>query len=132
MTASFESEQREFIRLPLTLTVGYRFISELVSSEELNALYEGSTQNLGTGGLLLNARLPDPQWLPNLLTRSMFVGVNFRLPLADKPIKALCRAVWTSALEDGNAIVLGLAFHEIAQEDRDLITRYIIRTRMPE
>ena len=54
---------------------------------------------------------------------------------ADKAIvahlKALGRVAWCSAVEEGNHIAFGLAFQEIAAEDQDRITQFIIRAQMP-
>jgi c-di-GMP-binding flagellar brake protein YcgR len=131
MTASFEYERREYIRLPLTVPVNYKFLSHAVADPAIDAVHAGSCRNIGTGGLLLQAKLPNPDWLALLLTRTMHIGVNIRLPGQARPVKALCRVAWTSAMETDGALVIGLAFQEIAQEDRDAVTRYIIKAQMP-
>jgi len=131
MTASFEYEKREYIRLPLAVPVHYKFLSHTVADAAVRRIYDGTSQNIGTGGLLLRAKLPDAEWLALLLTRSMHIGVNIRLPEFPKPVKALCRAAWTSAIGNDGEFVIGLSFQEIAQEDRDLVTRYIIKAQMP-
>ncbi|MHC4340415.1 MAG: PilZ domain-containing protein [Planctomycetota bacterium] len=132
MTASFEYERRKFIRLPIAVPVRYKFLSREVRSKEMDTVYEGVSQNLGAGGLLLRGKLPDPSWLATLLTRKMYVGVNLLLPSSARPIKALSRVIWASAVEENQGhVVMGLEFQEITQEDRDLITQYIIRAQMP-
>jgi len=132
MTTSFDYEKRQFIRLPLAVPVRYKFLSREMRGEDMDAIHEGVSQNIGAGGLLLRAKLPDPSWLSKLLTRKMYVGINLLLPNADRPIKALCRTMWSSAVEeDSQHIVMGLEFQEITNKDRDLITQYIIRAQMP-
>ena len=131
MTASFEYEKREFIRLPLTVPVNYKFLSHAVSDSAIDEVHSGTCRNIGTGGLLLKAKLPNAEWLAALLTRTMHIGVNIRLPGQAKPVKALCRAAWASAIEKDGELVIGLAFQEIEQEDRDSVTRYIIKAQMP-
>ena len=131
MTASFEYEKREYIRLPLAVPVHYKFLSHSVTGAAIKRIYDGTSQNIGTGGLLLRATLPEADWLALLLTRSMHIGVNVRLPEFSRPVKALCRAAWASAIGKDGELVIGLAFQEIAQEDRDLVTRYIIKAQMP-
>ena len=51
MTAEFEYEKRQFIRLPLAVPVRYKFLSREMSAEGLGAIHEGVSQNLGAGGL---------------------------------------------------------------------------------
>ena len=47
-------------------------------------------------------------------------------------MKALCRVIWSSAVEgDNSMVVMGLEFQEITNRDRDVITQYIIRAQMP-
>lgn len=131
MPGSFDFERREYVRIPIVLAVRYKFLSHEDVEEDLDVIHEGSSQNIGTGGLLLKARVPNTNWLSLLLTRAMYVGVNILLPNQGEALKALCRVAWSSAVEDGNHIALGLCFHEITQDDRDKITQYIIRAQMP-
>ncbi len=132
MTTSFDYEKRQFIRLPIAVPVRYKFLSREMRGQDMETIHEGVTQNIGAGGLLLRAKLPDPTWLSKLLTRKMYVGVNVLLPNSDKPIKALSRTMWSSAVEDESQhVVLGLEYQEITSRDRDLITQYIIRAQMP-
>ncbi|MEM8886071.1 MAG: PilZ domain-containing protein, partial [Planctomycetota bacterium] len=116
---------------PIVLAVRYKFLSHVEVEGDLEEVHEGSSQNIGTGGLMLRARVPDPAWLQHLLTRTMYVGVNILLPNQGEALKALCRVAWASAMEEGNHIVFGLSFQEITQESRDMITQYIIRSQMP-
>jgi len=132
MTTSFDYEKREFIRLPLALPVRYKFLSREISGKDMEQVYEGVSQNLGAGGMLLSGKLPDAAWLGKLLTRRMYVGVNMALPNSDSPIKALCRVTWASAVQGStNQLVMGLEFQEITQRDRDCVTQYIIKAQMP-
>jgi len=132
MTAQFEFEKRQFIRLPMAVPVRYKFLSREKTSPEMDSVREGVSQNIGAGGLLMRGKLPDTDWLGLLLTRRMFVGVNILLPNSERPIKALCRVIWSSAVEeDQDQIVMGLEFQESTHADQDQITQYIIRAQMP-
>ncbi len=132
MTANSEHERRKFIRLPLAVPVRYKFLSREMRAEDMESIHEGVSQNLGAGGLLLRGKLPNPDWLAMLLTRKMYVGVNLVLPSADRPVKALCTVIWASAVEgESGQIVMGLEFQEVTNQDRDLLTQYIIRAQMP-
>ncbi len=132
MTAQFDYERREFIRLPITVPVRYKFLSREMAGKDMETVHEGVSQNIGAGGLLLRGKLPEPSWLSKLLTRRMFVGINVLLPNSDRPVKALCKVMWTTALQgEANQIVMGLEFQEITSKDTDLITQYIIKAQMP-
>ena len=115
----------------MTLAVRYKFLTQLEVEGNLDQIHEGSSQNIGTGGLLLKARLPEHTWLSRLLTHTMLVGVNILLPNQERALKALCRVSWASSLDEANHIMLGLAFQEISEEDRNEITKYVIRAQMP-
>lgn len=132
MTAEFEYEKRQYIRLPIAVPVRYKFLSREMRGKEMEAIHEGVSQNIGAGGLLLRGKLPDSAWLSKLLTRKMYVGVNLLLPNSERPVKALCRVTWSSAVENEQGhVVMGLEFREITNQDRDLITNYIIKAQMP-
>ena len=132
MTTEFDYEKRQFIRLPIAVPVRYKFLSREMGAEDMDVVHEGVSQNIGAGGLLVRGKLPDSAWLSKLLTRKMFVGVNLMLPNSERPVKALCRVSWSSAVEEENGVVMmGLEFQEITAEDRDLITTYIIKAQMP-
>ena len=132
MTTTFDFEKRQFIRLPMAVPVRYKYLSREMRGQEMETVHEGLSQNVGAGGLLLRGKIPEANWLSKLLTRKMFVGINVMLPSSDRPVKALCRVIWCSAIEDDkNVVVMGLEFQEVTNKDRDLITQYIIRAQMP-
>ena len=132
MTTAFEYEKRKFIRLPIAVPVRYKYLSREIRGPEMESVHEGLSQNIGAGGLLLRGKLPDTAWLSQLLTRKMFVGINLLLPDSERPVKALCRVSWSSAIEDEQGhLVMGLQFQEITLQDKDTITMYIIKAQMP-
>jgi hypothetical protein len=132
MSTTFEFEKRQFIRLPIAVPVRYKFLSREMRGEDMEAVHEGISQNVGAGGLLLRGKVPESSWLSPLLTHKMFIGVNIMLPNAERPVKALCRVMWSSAIESENgAVAMGLSFQEITSKDQDTITQYIIRAQMP-
>ena len=133
MSSGFESEKREFVRVRVALSIRYKFLSSDVAfAPEADEIYEGSTNNLSGGGLLLKARIPDLQWLAPLLMERIVLGINIHLPHDEMPVKALTRVTWIEAVEEGTQkCLLGLRFKEISQDDQDRILRYIIRCQMP-
>lgn len=131
MTSTFEFEKREYVRIPVTLGIRYKFLTQTDIGVDLDHVHEGTSQNIGTGGILLKAKLPDHAWLSRLLTHTMLVGVNILIPSQENAVKALCRVAWSSAVAEGNFVMLGLSFQEISEEDRNSITKYVIRAQMP-
>ena len=133
MSAGFDAEKREFVRVRVALSVRYKFLSRDVEFvTPADDIYEGSTNNVSGGGLLLKARIPDLQWLAPLLMERIVIGLNILLPHEEMPMKALTRVAWIEAVEEGSQkCLLGLRFKEISQDDQDRILRYIIRCQMP-
>ena len=86
MTTSFDFERRQFIRLPLAVPIRYKFLSREMASKDMEVVYEGMSQNIGAGGLLLRGKLPDAAWLSKLLTRKMYIGINIMLPNVERPV----------------------------------------------
>lgn len=126
----YEKERREFVRVSVEVPVSYRFLSH-DSSFEAPETYEGVTQDLSGGGLLLQAKVPDPDWIPGLLTERIFFGVEIRLPGCEKPVRALTRASWVqSAKGEENACLVGLRFKEITRKDMDSVFKFVIEKKL--
>ncbi len=127
----YESERREFVRVKTSLSVRYKFLSQSVEGLE-DKIYEGVTQNLSGGGLLLTGKIPDLKWIPDLLMQKIVIGVNIMLPDSPDAIKALTRVAWAEAFEEGSEkCSFGLTFREITKEAQDKIFRFIIKSKMP-
>ena len=133
MSSEFDSEKREFVRVRVALPVRYKFLShDLDNAPMADQIYEGSTSNLSSGGMLLRARIPNLSWIPSLLMQRVVLGINLHLPNEEMAVKALTRVAWIESLEEGTQKgSLGLRFKEIGHEDEDRIMQYIIRCQMP-
>ncbi len=131
MPQGYESERREFVRVRASLSVRYKFLRQ--SGEDIDEkVYEGVTQNLSGGGLLLTGKIPDLGWIPDLLMQKIVIGVNIIFPDSPEPIKALTRVAWAEAFEEGSGkCAFGLMFREITKEAQDKIFRFIIKSKMP-
>ncbi len=132
MPQGYESERREFVRVKASLGVRYKFLRQ--SGDDIDeSIYEGVTQNLSGGGLLLTGKIPDIEWIPDLLMQKVVIGVNVMLPDSpEEPIKALTRVAWAEAFEEGaGKCAFGLMFREITKEAQDKIFRFIIKSKMP-
>ena len=126
-----DSERREFVRIRSNLAVRYKFLRG--SGEDMDSeIHEGITRNISGGGLLLEGRVPDVKWIPELLMQKAVVGINLVLPDATEPVKALTRVAWIESLDESSKkCSIGLAFREITREHQDKIFKYIIKAQMP-
>ncbi len=124
-------ERRQFIRVKLEIPVRYKFLSHDpdFSSDEV---FEGTTNNLSAGGLLLLGQIPNLDWIPGLLMERIIVGVNLHIPGVPEPVKALCRTSWLEAVEEKTKrAAMGLRFAEITKQHEDAIVQFVIKSQMP-
>lgn len=128
---NFESERREFVRIKAGLEVRYMFLTNS-DVEVPGGVYEGITQNVSGGGMLLIGKIPELQWIPDLLMQKIVIGVNIYLMDSDEPVKALTRVAWVEAVDESSMKCgFGLTFREITKDQQDRILRYIIKAQMP-
>ncbi len=127
----YESERREFVRVKAAIEVRYMFLSN--SDVEVSGdVHEGVTQNISGGGILLVGKIPNLQWIPDLLMQKLVIGVNIYLLDSDEPVKALTRVAWVEAFEESSMkCSFGLTFREITKDQQDRILRYVIKAQMP-
>ncbi|HIG06374.1 MAG TPA: PilZ domain-containing protein [Planctomycetes bacterium] len=132
LTTSIESysQRREFVKLPTEIPVRYKFLSkEIEISEE--SVFEGSTSQIGGGGLMLHGKIPSYNWIPALLMGKIHLGVNLLLPSLDHAIKGLCQVAWIEEItENRDRCTLGLRFTDIEKEDQDQVMKYLIRSQV--
>lgn len=128
----FQQERREFVRVKLDVPVRFKFLTKTIADPELDKIYEGVTQNLSGGGLLLHGKLPKLEWIPELLMQKMVIGIQMELPTEAEPIKALTRVTWIETIDENtNRCAIGLKFKEITLSDKDKIFNFIIKTQLP-
>jgi c-di-GMP-binding flagellar brake protein YcgR len=129
MPERYESERREFVRMKVDIPVRYKFLSKTV--EVTDDVYEGTTGDLGGGGLLMVGRIPNPAWYVGLLTQKIVAGVNILLPKQADPVKALCRVAWIEAGEgESGRVAMGLKFKEISRDSLDTIFQFVIKAQL--
>ena len=126
----YEKERRGYVRVSAEVPVRYCFLSHDPEFEPTES-FEGTTQDLSGGGLLLDARVPEPDWIPGLLTERIFVGVEIELPEGPEPVRALTRAAWVHSPEgQKDACLVGLRFKEITRSDLDRVFGFIIKRKL--
>ena len=127
----FERERREYVRVKAQVPVRYRFLSHdpaFKPTEFTSAV----TRDVSGGGILLDAPVPDPDWIPGLLTERIFLGIELDLPDEREPVRALTRAAWVQAQVQGtsDSCLIGLRFKEITRDDLDRVYKYVIGRQM--
>ncbi len=126
----YEKERREYVRVSTEVPVRYRFLSHDPAFPATGD-YEGVTQDLSGGGLLLQATVPDPDWISGLLTERVFFGIEIDLPGDSEPVRALTRAAWVRSVEgEETACLVGLRFKEITRGDLDRIFGFVIKRKL--
>ncbi|PCJ15501.1 MAG: hypothetical protein COB10_00970 [Planctomycetota bacterium] len=124
------SQRREFVRLHTEIPVRYKFLSKEVEIPE-DSVFEGSTSQIGGGGLMLHGRIPSFNWIPALLMGKIHLGVNLLLPSLDQAIKGLCQVSWIEEIpENRDRCSVGLRFIDIQKEDQDQVIKYLIRSQV--
>ena len=130
MTYLHESAKREFVNLKTVIPVRYKFLSKTVPVDS-EGIFEGSTSNLSSHGLLLTGKVPGMSWIPGLLMGEILMGINMLFPNLDNPIKALTRVAWIEAFDKGSEkCSLGLKYQELSKEAQDEILKYIIKAQI--
>ena len=124
------SEKSEFIHLQTDIPVRYKFLSKTVPVDA-EGVFEGTTRNLSSHGLLLSGKVPGMSWIPGLLMGEILIGINMLFPHLDQPIKGLTRVAWIEAFEKGSEkCALGLKYQDITKDSQDQILRYIIKAQI--
>lgn len=123
-------ERRFFVRVRVEVPVRYKLIQpsgEKISDE----LFEGTTSDIASGGMLLVGRLPDPAFVIELLAQRVRLSLNMVIPGDPQPLKAVARTAWIERFEEGTGIFpMGLSFENIDDADRTRIQRYVIRAQI--
>ena len=133
MEISFFCENRDYLRVKASVPVRYRFLSNTIQHPALGQVFEGETSDLSGGGILLEGKIPDEAWIPELLMERITLAVSIFLPDARGPVKALARTAWMNT-GDGNCVdpcSMGLKFVEITREAQDRLFHYILEDLLP-
>ena len=133
MEISFFCENRDYLRVKAKVPVRYRFLSNTIQHPVLGEMFQGETCDLSGGGILLEGRIPEESWIPELLMERITVGVSVYLPDAHEPVRALARVAWLNTGDNENldASKMGLKFVEITREAQDRLFRYILEDLLP-
>jgi len=133
MEFSFSCEHRDYLRIKANIPVRYRFLSTWFEHPGLQEVFSGKSRDLSGGGILLEGKLPDESWIPDLLIERITVAVSIYLPDAEEPVRARARVAWvnTGEPQDLDSCRMGLRFVEISRDGQDRIFRYILEDLVP-
>lgn len=132
MPQLFDQDRREYVRVKADIPVRYKFLAKHITNPCIEDIYQGITNNISGGGILLAGVVPDMSWVSDLLMQRIVVGINFALPADTEVIKALTRVSWIESFDEKTQqCLMGLKFKEITTSDRDKIFKHIIRSQLP-
>lgn len=116
MRVGLDSEAREYLRVETKLRVRYQFIGRpREDTSALDPIYEGWTQDISGGGLRLVGELPEPSWVPDLLTQDLEIAVSIDLP-GSSSVYAVARVAWLE--QNDKTATFGLAFTHVSKESQ--------------
>lgn len=125
-----EMERRQFVRVRMDVPVRYKLVRP-TGEKVLEDLFEGNTNNISTGGLLLQGKLPDPSYVIELLAQRVRIALNMAIPGDTVSIKAIARAAWIERLEASSGVFpMGLSFEHLDDADRARIQRFTIKAQI--
>jgi hypothetical protein len=124
--------ERTLVKLRTPIEARYKFLSKTRQDPETEQVYEGMAIAISAQSCLLSGRVPKLDFLPDLLTQSMMVGLNLLLPSDPEPIKALGEVAWIERVDGGTGrCQIGLAFREIQPADRQKIFAHQVKAQLP-
>jgi c-di-GMP-binding flagellar brake protein YcgR len=130
MEYTFRKENREYLRIQAKLPVRYRFLTEQRTGPELKLVYDGRTENVSGGGILLQGRIPDEGWVPDLLCERVIIGLEILFPDKQEPVRALGRVAWLETKDPRTMDChIGIKFREITRRDQDRLFQFVIENQ---
>lgn len=119
-------ERRKHYRITKKVKVKYKFISQFPQLEVPES-YEAVTKNISTTGLLLKAEIPKPEIVSDMMLKKIMVFLEIFLPGEKRPLKATAEMRWIENIDASkNAYSIGLKFVDMTQEDKNLLTKFIL------
>lgn len=123
-------ERRDFVRIRMAVPVRYAFV-DAGGNRLPPGLSEGSTANLGSGGILLQGKIHDLAWVNDLLMRRIALALSVPIPAEYQPVQAMAKVAWLETIDpESRRCNMGLQFTEIGGEDQARLTRFVIRSQL--
>jgi len=126
----YDSERRQFVRIPLTVPINFNLISS-ESGNKVGPAFKGETSNVGAGGVLVTGEMPPVEDVTALIVQRLILAGEMEMPDDPKPILFLGRVAWIEDIDTENRrCSLGVIFKELTQLDRDRLYQFVIRSTM--
>ena len=116
--------------------IRFRKGNALLSDAELLALHASDTlvasdrPNVSGGGILLQGRIPDEGWVPDLLCERVIIGLEILFPDKQEPVRALGRVAWLETKDPKTMeCQIGIKFREITRRDQDRLFQFVIENQ---
>ena len=125
-------ERRKHVRLKkgFPVQVAFRFTEK---DNKESSMQAASILNISASGVCIEMEGFNETWRDDLLFGRIIIALKIEFPGKEEPISVLARAVWITktdgAMQSADQAVrylLGARFIEIASEEEDAITHYII------
>lgn len=126
------ARERTLVKLRTPIEVRFKFLSKTRQDAEQEQVYEGMVPSISAQGCVVSGKIPRLDWLADLLTHRMMLGINLLLPNDPEPIKALGEVGWIESIEEptGRCLV-GVTFKDIAGPDRNRIFAHQVKAQLP-
>ncbi|MCE9583086.1 MAG: PilZ domain-containing protein [Planctomycetes bacterium] len=124
--------ERALVKLRTPLEVRFKFLSKTRQEAEQEQVYEGTAPAISAQGCLLAGKIPKFDWLTDLLTQKMMLGINLLLPHDPDPIKVLGEVGWIERIDEATGrCQIGVTFKDIQAADRSKIFAHQVKAQLP-
>lgn len=124
--------ERTLVKLRTPIEVRFKFLSKTRQDPEQDQVYEGTVPSISAQGCLMAGKIPRLDWLADLLTHKMMLGINLLFPNDPDPIKALGEVGWIEKIEEESGrCQIGVTFKDIQPADRNRIFAHQVKAQLP-
>ncbi|KAF0243247.1 MAG: hypothetical protein FD180_3512 [Planctomycetota bacterium] len=124
--------ERTLVKLRTPIEVRFKFLSKTRQDVEQEQIYDGVAPAISAQGCVVSGRIPRLDWLPDLLTQKMMLGINLLLPNDPDPIKALGEVGWIEKIDEATGkCQVGVTFKDIQPADRNKIFAHQVKAQLP-
>jgi c-di-GMP-binding flagellar brake protein YcgR len=124
--SEYIGERRKYYRLNFELDVRYKFVSQVLQIQQ-NKFFEGKSNNISIGGILLKGVVPEISYISGLFLGEIRILLYIFLPLQDEPIKAIGELRHIEIVDKNIKLyTMGLEFIEITAENKNRLTEFIV------
>ncbi|MFH1714767.1 MAG: PilZ domain-containing protein [Elusimicrobiota bacterium] len=121
---------RKYVRIPTVIPVEFAVVND---AHEIvwQTTYQGYTRNINQGGVCLEVSNLDDNLSKRLSDGDYLLKLSINLPTQDEPIIAYVSPRWVTKIKQDVATKfrIGVAFHTIADGDKNKIIKYVDRLK---